>query len=358
MTALVEIEGLSKSFPIRRGPLRRQVGEVRALEGVDLEIERGESFGLVGESGSGKTTLGRCLLGLETPTAGRVRFDGHDIGALEAEPLRRLRRRFQVVFQDPFGSLNPRMRVETLLSEPLEVHSIVPRAERGRRVRELLELVGLPREAARRYPHEFSGGQRQRIGIARALATEPELLVADEPVSALDVSVRAQIINLLAELKERLGLTLLLIAHDLAVVEQVADRVGVLYLGRLVEVGPARRVFESPRHPYTASLLSAVPIPDPERVRDRIVLAGEPPSPSAPPPGCAFHPRCPIAVARCADERPRLEPAREAWQSACHFPGGLAPDGRTSSGGTFEPPIRSTHRDEPASGGEARSPSN
>ncbi len=323
MTALLEVESLTKHFPVRRGPLRRATGWVRAVDGVDLALHEGECFALVGESGSGKTTLGRAVIRLIEPTSGRLRFRGEDLLALSPRELRRRRRGFQFIFQDPYGSLNPRMRIGRILSEPLEVHDVVPRRRRPERVAELLELVGLAADDAARYPHEFSGGQRQRIGIARAIASEPDLIIADEPVSALDVSVRAQIINLLADLQKRLGLTLLLIAHDLAVVEQISDRVGVLYLGRLVEIGPTREIFARPRHPYTVSLLSAVPVAIPGGSRRRIVLPGEPPSPVSPPSGCRFHPRCPIAGERCATEEPTLDAQGEGHRAACHFAGEL-----------------------------------
>ncbi len=323
MSALLEARGLRKEFPVQRGVLRRTTGRVRAVAGVDIALEAGECFGLVGESGSGKTTLGRCLLRLIEPTAGELRFRGEELLGLKPRELRRRRRWLQMIFQDPYGSLNPRMSVGRILSEPLEVHGTVPRAQRSRRVAELLTLVGLPAEAADRYPHEFSGGQRQRIGVARAVAPEPALIVADEPVSALDVSVRAQIVNLLADLQQRLGLTLLFIAHDLAVVEQIADRVGVMYLGRIVELAPVAELFARPLHPYTVSLLSAVPVPEPARTRQRILLPGEPPSPLDPPSGCAFHPRCPIARPRCAEEEPPLAAAGPGRLVACHYPGEL-----------------------------------
>lgn len=336
MTPLLEVRDLRKYFPVRRGLLQRVTGQVRALDGVSLDLAQGECFALVGESGSGKTTFGRCVLRLEEPTAGVVRFQGEDLLALSPTELRQRRKHFQVVFQDPYGSLNPRMRVHSILSEPLEVHHTVPETQRAERIEELLTLVGMTKDAGRRFPHEFSGGQRQRIGIARALAPEPSLLVADEPVSALDVSVRAQIINLLVDLQNRFGLTMIFIAHDLAVVEQTADRVGVMYLGRIVELGATRDIFAAPQHPYTVSLLSAVPVADPTRRRDRILLAGEPPSPLDPPPGCPFHPRCPIAKDRCRQEEPILTASADGRQVACHYPGELEPVGvGLSAGGTF-----------------------
>ncbi|MFQ5350635.1 MAG: ABC transporter ATP-binding protein, partial [Thermoanaerobaculia bacterium] len=284
-----------------------------------LSLEEGECFALVGESGSGKTTLARSIIRLIEPSSGSVRFRGRELLDLRPRELRRRRREFQMIFQDPYGSLNPRMTVRKILAEPIEVHRLVAKADMPGRLRELVGLVGLSEDALDRYPHEFSGGQRQRIGIARALATEPSLLLADEPVSALDVSVQAQIINLLVDLQRRLGLTLLFIAHDLAVVEQVADRVGVMYFGRLVEVGRAGELFARPRHPYTVSLMSAVPVPDPESGRERILLPGEPPSPMDPPAGCAFHPRCPIAREGCAGEEPELA-ERSGWPVGCHYP--------------------------------------
>ena len=319
MTAILEVEGLSKEFPVRRGLLLREQGSVKAVDRVSLTLEEGECFALVGESGSGKTTLARSIIRLIEPSSGSVRFRGRELLDLKARDLRRRRRDFQMIFQDPYGSLNPRMTVRKILAEPIEVHRLVAKAEMPARLKQLLALVGLTEDALDRSPHEFSGGQRQRIGIARALATEPSLLLADEPVSALDVSVRAQIINLLVDLQRRLGLTLLFIAHDLAVVEQVADRVGVMYFGRLVEVGRTRQIFTRPRHPYTVSLLSAVPVPDPAGGRERIVLPGEPPSPLDPPGGCAFHPRCPIARRRCRSDEPTLAD-RSGWPVSCHYP--------------------------------------
>ena len=335
---LVEVRGLVKRFPVRRGLLQRVTGEVRAVDGVDFDLRPGESFSVVGESGSGKTTLGRCLVRLLDPDEGEIRFDGEDLLALSGRELRRRRRRFQMVFQDPYGSLDPRMRVGRTLAEPLAVHDVVAKERRGERVAALLEQVGLPADAARRYPHAFSGGQRQRIGIARALATEPDLLVADEPVSALDVSVQAQIINLLSRLQEELGLTLVFIAHDLSVVEHIAHRVAVMYLGRIVELADRETLFRAPRHPYTVSLLSAVPVPEVGRRKERVVLPGELPSPMEPPAGCPFHPRCPIARPRCAEERPPLSPVEEGVRAACFYPGEMempepaADDARPSNG--------------------------
>jgi oligopeptide/dipeptide ABC transporter ATP-binding protein len=314
---LVEARGLVKRFPVGRTLLGRPRAFVHAVTGVDVTLSAGETLGLVGESGCGKSTLGRLLLRLIEPTAGEVRFEGRSLAALRPRELRALRRSMQIVFQDPYGSLNPRMRVEAIVGEGLLVHKIGSRAERRAKVRELLDLVGLPPEAAPRYPHEFSGGQRQRIGIARALALGPRFVVADEAVSALDVSIQAQILNLLQDLKRRLGLTLLFISHDLRVVEHVADRVAIMYLGRIVEEGSREAVYACPRHPYTRALLSAVPVPDPTRKRERQQLAGEPPSPVAPPPGCAFHPRCPFAEDRCRRDVPPLERGRGGRAVAC-----------------------------------------
>ncbi|MEA2562830.1 MAG: peptide/nickel transport system ATP-binding protein [Acidobacteriota bacterium] len=330
---LLEIEGLRKDFAVRRGLLGRTLGTVRAVDGVDLAVRRGECLALVGESGSGKTTVARCALRLVEPTAGSVRFDGEDLLALAPRELRRSRRRFQMVFQDPYGSLNPRQRIGSVVGEPLEVHeSSLSRAARAERVRELLGTVGLPPEMTTRWPHELSGGQRQRVGIARALAAGPELLVADEPVTALDVSIRGQILSLLEDLRQRLGLALLLIAHDMAAVERLADRVAVMYLGRIVEVAPRTALFSRPLHPYTVSLLSAVPRPEPGRRRSRIVLGGEPPSPLAPPPGCPFHPRCPIARPHCSADTPPLAEVEPGRFTACFYPGELTAPGGNLSG--------------------------
>ncbi|HSS76263.1 MAG TPA: oligopeptide/dipeptide ABC transporter ATP-binding protein [Thermoanaerobaculia bacterium] len=336
---LLAIEGLRKEYAVRRGALRRRIGTLRALDGVDLEVAPGECMALVGESGSGKTTLGRCAVRLIEPTAGRIIFGGEDLAALAGRELRARRQRFQMVFQDPYASLDPRQRVASIVAEPLAIHTRLDGQARLARVAELLDLVGLAPEITGRFPHELSGGQRQRVGIARALAPEPELLVADEPVSSLDVSVRGQILALLADLRQRLGLTLLLIAHDMAAVEQLADRVAVMYLGRIVELSSTRELFRRPLHPYTVSLLSAVPVPDPGRRRDRIVLAGEPPSPLAPPPGCPFHPRCPIARPRCSAERPPLAAIAQeevllgecGRMVACFYPGEML-EGRVRNG--------------------------
>jgi oligopeptide/dipeptide ABC transporter ATP-binding protein len=317
---LLEVRDLRKHFPIRRGLLSRVSGWVRAVDGVSLDIFPGETLALVGESGSGKTTAGRCILRLMEPTAGAVRFDGQDLLALRPRDLRRMRRHLQVIFQDPYASLNPRMRVGTIVREPLDIHRIGrDRAERDAMTRGLLERVGLDASAMRRYPHEFSGGQRQRIGVARAIALRPRLIIADEPVSSLDVSVQAQVINLLVGLQEEYGVAYLFIAHDLAVVERIADRVAVMYLGRIVELGTRQEIFKNPLHPYTRALLQAIPIPDPTRARERTVLRGELPSPAAPPPGCRFHTRCPVAFEPCATLDPPLVEVAPGHWAACHL---------------------------------------
>jgi peptide/nickel transport system ATP-binding protein len=323
--SLVEVDGLRVWFPIKSGVLLdRHVGDVRAVDDVTFSIRRGETLGLVGESGCGKSTVGRALLRLYRPTAGRIVFDGDDITNLGEGDLRPLRRRMQMIFQDPFASLNPRHSVGRLVGEPLRVHGLAPSGRGARaRVRDLLATVGLPAEAEARYPHEFSGGQRQRIGIARALAVNPDFIVADEPVSALDVSIQAQIINLLEELQDEFDLTYLFIAHDLAVVRHISDRIAVMYLGSIVEVSPAAELYDNPLHPYTISLLSAVPIPDPkvERERETILLSGDLPSPANPPAGCRFHTRCPyVQPTRCRDESPPLRPLADANHVvACHW---------------------------------------
>jgi len=297
---ILTVTGLKTYFPVRRG-FGTAKRFVRAVDGVDLAVRRGRTLGLVGESGSGKTTVGRTILRLIPATAGTVNFAGQDVLSLAGKPLRELRRRIQIIFQDPVGSLNPRMTVADIVGEPLKVHRVVPRRQRQKRVGQLLERVGLSAAYVRRYPHEFSGGQRQRIGIARALASEPDFIICDEPVSALDVSIQAQILNLLSDLQDELGLSYLFIAHNLAVVEHFADEVAVMYLGRVVEQAPRDQLYARPTHPYTESLLSAVPRPEPSRSFDRVRLTGEMPSPIAPPPGCPFHPRCPLTRAKAAE---------------------------------------------------------
>jgi peptide/nickel transport system ATP-binding protein len=320
---LVEIEDLKVYFPIKSGiVLDRHVGDIRAVDGISLAIERGETLGLVGESGCGKSTVGRTILRLYEPTEGQIRFDGQDITHLSEGDLRPLRRRMQMIFQDPYASLNPRHSVGRIVGEPLRVHGLASRKQAGQRVRELLEIVGLPADAASRYPHEFSGGQRQRIGLARSLSLNPDFIVCDEPVSALDVSIQAQIINLLEGLQKDFDLTYLFIAHDLAVVRHISDRIAVMYLGVIVEISPAAVLYDDPLHPYTISLLSAVPIPDPgvERARETILLAGDVPSPANPPPGCRFHTRCPyMQPTRCQDEVPLLRRLSSGHEVACHW---------------------------------------
>jgi oligopeptide transport system ATP-binding protein len=309
---LLRVRGLFKHFPLQGSD-----EVVRAVDGVTFEIFRGETLGLVGESGCGKSTVGRCLLRLIEPTRGEINFDGRDVRALGGDELRRLRREMQIIFQDPYASLNPRLRVRDIVSEPLVVHGLGDKEERRERVADLLRKVGLDPDYMNRYPHEFSGGQRQRIGIARALALNPKLIVADEPVSALDVSVQAQVINLLEDLQGEFELTYLFISHGLAVVEHISDRVAVMYLGRIVEVAPAEELYANPLHPYTRALLSAIPIPDPTRKRDRIVLKGDVPTPINPPQGCRFHTRCPEAVPECAQIDPDLREVAPGHTVAC-----------------------------------------
>jgi peptide/nickel transport system ATP-binding protein len=326
---LLSVRGLKVHFPIKRGIVfDRTVGHVRAVDGVDMDIRRGETYGLVGESGCGKSTLGRAVLRLLEPTEGAVVFDGSDLAGMKGEPLRRMRKRMQMVFQDPLSSLDPRQSVESLLVEGMRAHGLDTGAEStSARLLQLLSDVGLPRNALRKYPHEFSGGQRQRIGVARALSVKPDLIVADEPVSALDVSVQAQVINLLEDLQGEFGLTYLVIAHDLAVVRHIADRVGVMYLGTIVEESVSDDLYAEPLHPYTRALLSAVPVPDPEVEdrRERILLSGDLPSPAAPPPGCRFHTRCPWKQPqRCATERPELVEYSPGHRAACHYAADIA----------------------------------
>jgi oligopeptide/dipeptide ABC transporter ATP-binding protein len=327
VSALLEVRDVVKHYPVRGGLFSRATGAVRAVDGVSLSLARGETLGLVGESGCGKTTLARLVLRLEEPTAGALRFDGEDLLALGSRALRARRRNFQIVFQDPMSSLNPRMTVSEILSEPLRVHGLAKGAAADARVAELLEQVGIPGSWSQRYPHEFSGGQRQRIGVARAIALGPKLVVCDEAVSALDVSVQAQVLNLLLELRARLGLAYLFISHDLSVVRHVSDRVAVMYLGQIVEEAPKERLFAAPAHPYTQALLSAIPVPDPRRKRERIVLSGDVPSPAQPPPGCRFHTRCPYVMPRCRREVPPAYRAGDGHAARCFLLDPAGPEG-------------------------------
>ena len=324
---LVEVRNLVKHFPITGGVFLREVAAVKAVDGVDLTINQGETVGLVGESGCGKSTLGRLILRLDEPTSGDILFQGESILGYDNRKMRTLRKEMQIIFQDPFSSLNPRKNVAQIVGEPLYVHGMKNRRERDARVLELLEVVGLKREHMRRYPHQFSGGQRQRIGVARALALHPKLIICDEAVSALDVSIQAQVINLLEDLQDEFGLTYLFISHALSVVQHISDRVAVMYLGKIVETAESGSLYQDPLHPYSQALLSAAPVPDPRRKRDRIVLPGDVPSPISPPPGCRFHTRCLYAEPICREQEPALREIRENHFAACFFAGSLPAKG-------------------------------
>ena len=320
---LVRVTGVKKYFPITQGIIfRREVGRVHAVDGVDLEVAPGETLGIVGETGCGKSTLARLICRLLPVTEGTIEFDGQDITNFKGNQLRQLRREIQMIFQDPYSSLNPRKRVGAIIGDPFDIHGLAEGKERKQRVQELMEVVGLNPEHYNRFPAEFSGGQRQRIGVARAIALRPKLVICDEPVSALDVSIQAQVINLLEDLQNEFKLTYIFIAHDLSVVRHVSDRVGVMYLGKVVELADARRLYAEPKHPYTGALLSAIPVPDPDtsQQRERVILLGDVPSPIDPPSGCRFHPRCPKAQERCVHEEPPLEPKVSGDLAACHFP--------------------------------------
>ncbi len=319
MKELLKVNGLKKYFPITSGILSRVSNYVKAVDGIDLTIGRGETVGLVGESGCGKTTLGKTIIKLHEPTEGEIIFEDRDITNLSTSSMRPVRKRMQIVFQDPYGSLNPRMKVEDIVSEGLVIHGVSSNSERKEAVRETMRTVGLREDALSRYPHEFSGGQRQRIAIARAIALRPDFIVCDEPISALDVSVQAQIINLFIELQEKFGLTYLFISHDLRVVKHISDRVAVMYLGKIIELAASKELYKNPLHPYTKILISSVPVADPTRKREAAVLKGDVPSPINPPSGCAFHPRCPIAVEKCSREEPGLRDVGGGHMVACHL---------------------------------------
>lgn len=316
---LLKVENLKKYFPIRHGMFARHIGDVKAVDDVSFELYEGETLGIVGESGCGKSTTGRAIMRLHEPTAGTITFEGVELTALNEEAMRKARRDIQMVFQDPYASLNPRHTIEKILEEPLIVHGMGNTQERKKKVREYLEIVGLSAYHAKRYPHQFSGGQRQRIGIARALMTNPKLIIADEPVSALDVSIQAQVLNLMQKLQEDLKLTYIFIAHDLGVVRHISDRVGVMYLGRLVELAESESLYNEPLHPYSQALLSAVPIPDPQFEREQLILKGDIPSPSDPPSGCAFHTRCPKVMEHCKTVVPNLQQVKQGHSVACHL---------------------------------------